>query len=174
MKSFQIREARAEDVSALARLRYSFRAELKAATEDEAAFLDRCTKWMAMRLVDGSWQCWVAELSESGREVGGGATLVACIWVELVEKIPNPNGDPEYHAYLTSFAVMPEHRGGGLGSRMLRRAIEWCEARGVDSIFLWPSERSRPLYERNGFGVTSMLEYVRQQGKNARRGLERV
>lgn len=151
MKSFQIREARGEDAPALAKLRYSFRAELNAAAEDEDAFLERCTKWMAMRLVDQSWQCWVAEPGKSDREAGGGATLVACVWVELVEKMPNPNGDPERHAYLTSFAVVPEHRGGGLGSRMLRRAIEWCESRGVDSIFLWPSEKSRPLYERNGF-----------------------
>ena len=159
MKSFQIREARAADAAALARLRYSFRAELKAAAEDEDAFLDRCTKWMALRLVDRSWQCWVAELSERGREAGSGAMLVACVWVELVEKIPNPNGDPECHAYLTSFAVMPEHRGGGLGSRMLRTAVEWCVSRGVDSIFLWPSEKSRPLYERNGFGVAvGMME----------------
>jgi GNAT superfamily N-acetyltransferase len=159
IESFQIREARAEDAPALARLRYSFRAELKDPVEEEAAFVDRCTEWMAMRLADGRWQCWVAELGEPARDVGSGARLVACVWVELVEKIPNPNGDLEHHAYLTSFAVAPEHRGGGLGSRMLRRAVEWCESRGVDSIFLWPSEKSRPLYERNGFGVAvGMME----------------
>ncbi len=159
MKSFQIREARAEDAPALARLRYSFRAELKDPAEDEVAFLDRCTEWMAIRLADVRWRCWVAELGTGARDVGSGATLVACVWVQLVEKMPNPNGDLEHHAYLTSFVVVPEHRGGGLGSRMLRTAIEWCESRGVDSISLWPSEKSRPLYERNGFGVAvGMME----------------
>jgi GNAT superfamily N-acetyltransferase len=151
MNSFQIREARIDDAPALAGLRYSFRAELKAAAEDRDTFVDRCTEWMATRLAGGSWKCWVAESSDDGGRAV--PRIVATVWVELVEKLPNPNGEPECHAYLTSFVVVPAHRGGGLGSRMLRIAIEWCESRGVDSIFLWPSEKSRPLYERNGFGV---------------------
>ena len=64
-----------------------------------------------MRLAERSWQCWVTELGEGGV----GATLTACVSVELVEKMPNPNGDRERHAYLTSFVVAPEHRGSGLG-----------------------------------------------------------
>ena len=157
MKSFQIREARVADAPTLARLRYEFRAELKPAAEDRDASVDRCTEWMATRLADGRWRCWVAESGEA--EDGVAPKIIACVWAELVEKIPNPNGEREHHAYLTSFVVVPEHRGGGLGSRLLRGAIEWCESRGVDSIFLWPSERSRPLYERNGFEIaTRMME----------------
>ena len=160
MKSFQIREARAGDAPALARLRYSFRAELKAAAEDHETFVDRCTEWMATRLVDGSWRCWVAELG--GGAGGVSPTIVGCVWVELVEKLPTPNGDRETHAYVSSFSVAPEHRGGGLGSRLLRAVMDWCESQGVDSMFLWPSERSRPLYERNGFEVAvGMLEHTR-------------
>ena len=156
-KSFQIREARVGDAPALANLRYEFRAELKAAAEDRGAFLDRCAEWMATRLVDGSWRCWVAELGEA--EDGVAPEIIACVWVELVEKIPNPNGEREAHAYVSSFFVKPEHRGGGLGSRLLRSVMEWCDSQGVDSMFLWPSERSRPLYERNGFEVAAgMLE----------------
>ena len=158
MESFQTREARADDAAALAALRYEFRAELKAAAEDRDAFVDRCTEWMATRLADGSWRCWIAESGEAGDGVA--PKIIGCVWVELVEKIPNPNGEREAHAYVSSFFVEPERRGGGLGSRLLRSVMEWCDSRGVDSMFLWPSERSRPLYERNGFNVAvGMLEW---------------
>ena len=157
MKSFQIREARVGDAPELARLRYKFRAELKAAAEERGAFVDRCTEWMAARLAAGNWRCWVADSREAVEGVA--PKIIACVWVELVEKVPNPNGDLEHHAYLTSFVVVPEHRGGGIGSRLLRHAIDWCESREVDSIFLWPSERSGPLYVRNGFeAAVGMLE----------------
>ena len=164
MKSFQIREARAEDAAALASLRYEFRAELKAAAEDRDAFVERCTEWMATRLADGRWRCWVAESGEA--EDGVHRKMIACVWVELVEKIPNPNDEREVHAYVSSFFVEPEHRGGGLGSRLLRSVMKWCDSHGVDSMFLWPSERSRPLYERNGFEVArEMMEW--RHGKQA-------
>lgn len=161
MTTFQIREARAEDAAALAELRYAFRAELHGATEDRDPFVRRCTEWMASHLADGSWHCWVAEFGDGGR--GSAAAIAACIWTEIVGKLPNPNGHLERHAYVSSFVVEPAHRGGGLGSRLLRTVIAWCDAQGVDSIFLWPSERSKPLYDRNGFEPASgMMEHRRR------------
>ena len=43
--------------------------------------------------------------------------------------------------------------GRGVGSRLLDETISWCRMRDVDAIILWTTERSRPLYERNGFAV---------------------
>ena len=40
-----------------------------------------------------------------------------------------------------------------LGSRLLGAVIDWCKTRDVHAIILWPTERSRSLYERNGFAV---------------------
>jgi hypothetical protein len=36
---------------------------------------------------------------------------------------------------------------------MLAAAIEWCRTRDVYEIILWPTERSRSLYQRHGFAV---------------------
>jgi len=53
-----IRLAGPADASALARLRYEFRAGHDTACEAEADFLARCGAWMAMRLERGShWRC---------------------------------------------------------------------------------------------------------------------
>ncbi|MFN7940771.1 MAG: GNAT family N-acetyltransferase [Thermoanaerobaculia bacterium] len=101
---------------------------------------------MASRLAAGSvWRCWVAE--SQGR-------IVANLWIETFEKLPNPARDQERHAYLTNFYVAPELRNGGLGRRMLAAAIEWCAGQDVDAILLRPSDRSRAFYRRAGFDAT--------------------
>lgn len=91
-----------------------------------------------------AWQCWVAE--DNGQ-------LIGAVWLQLVEKIPNPRSEPENHAYLTNFYVEEFARGKGIGSLLLQAAIEWCKRREVDAVILWPTQRSRSLYERNGFAV---------------------
>jgi GNAT superfamily N-acetyltransferase len=148
-----IRLASAADAAMLARLRYDFRTRHAPAVEDQGEFLARCEKWMGERLGDDSqWRCWIAE--REGLPVGN-------IWLNLIEKIPNPVPEAEYHAYITNFYVLEEARGQGIGSKLLTVALEWCESRRVHAAILWPSERSRPLYERNGFAVRDdLLELI--------------
>jgi GNAT superfamily N-acetyltransferase len=138
-----VRLARATDAPALARLRYAFRTEVDSTSEDQAGFLRRCERWMADRLSGPSaWRCWVAEERD---------TLVGTVWLQIIEKLPNPVGEPECHGYVSSFYVVPSYRSAGLGAALLSACVGECEARGTDAIFLWPTPRSRPLYERHGF-----------------------
>lgn len=148
-----IRPANASDAPRLARLRYDFRAEMHEATESRAGFVRRCEAWMTDRLHDGSrWRCWVAE--RDGAILGG-------VWVQLVEKIPNPSDEPEEHVYISNVYVRAGERGSGIGSALLGEALRWCDARPVHSVILWPSERSRTLYERLGFTATrGILERI--------------
>jgi GNAT superfamily N-acetyltransferase len=138
-----VRSAVPGDAPALARLRYTFRTELDASAESEASFLRRCEQWMAERLTrTAAWRCWVA---------AEGEVLVGTIWLQIVEKLPNPVGESECHGYVTSFYVIPSHRSAGLGSALLSACLLECKRRGTDAVFLWPTPRSRPLYERHGF-----------------------
>jgi hypothetical protein len=92
------RPAVTADASALARLRFAFRADLEPPAEAEAAFLARCTPWMAQRLAPGgSWRCWVV----------GGAEPIGAVWLQLLEKLPNPAAEPEWHGYVSSLFVRP-------------------------------------------------------------------
>ena len=139
---YHIRPAAGDDVPQLAQLRYDFRSNLSAPIEDEATFTARCRSWMAERLGDGRWYCWV--VVEGGRLIGN-------VWIQLVEKIPTPTDEPEEHAYLTNFFVQDAARGRGIGSDMLSQVLEWSARRQVHAVFLWPTIRTRPLYERHGF-----------------------
>ena len=137
-----IRLATAADALSLAKLRFDFRSAMVKVNEAEGAFLERCAQWMAERLSRPSgWKCWVAELDD--RPVGH-------LWAQLIEKVPNPTAEPEYHAYITNLFVSPEARGAA-GSRLLAAALAWIEMNDVQAVILWPTKRSRSLYQRHGF-----------------------
>lgn len=136
------------DAAALARLRYAFRTDLETPAEAEAVFLARCRSWMETRLASGPWCSWVLEQN---------GDLVGTVWLQLLEKLPNPVAEPEWHGYISSLFVRPEARGLGLGSRLLAAALAECDRRGCDAVLLWPTPRSRSLYERHGFAVREDL-----------------
>ncbi len=185
MSTVTIREAHAGDAAALAELRYALRASTGIATEPKPEFIDRCREWIYQHLVqDGLWRCWVAEsdqkpdrqggctheglLSEGtlpdGRVSANGIAdddLLGCIWLQLVEKIPNPRAEREHHAYITSFFVKESARASGIGTRLLTAVLDWCSGQDVHEIILWPTERSRSSYQRHGFAVpTNILQLI--------------
>lgn len=152
----KIRKATGVDADALAALRHEFRAGLEAATEAKPAFVARAAPWMRDRLESWNWHCWIAE-DETG--------VLGHVWLQLIEKIPNPVAEPESMAYITNVYVRPTARGAGIGSRLLAEALDWCRAIGADGALLRPTERSRPLYERHGFQPGTGLMEVRFDGE---------
>jgi GNAT superfamily N-acetyltransferase len=140
----RIRLATPKDAPLLAELRLELRTALAPEIEPEAGFRERCAAWMADRLAQsGPWYCWLAEEAEGA--------LLGAVWVQILEKLPNPVHEPERHAYVTGFYVRPAARNLGLGSALLEAALAVCSERGTDTVFLWPTPRSRPLYARHGF-----------------------
>jgi GNAT superfamily N-acetyltransferase len=139
-----IRPATPADAEALAQLRWEFRSPRGTPVESHEAFVVRCAGWMRGELAAGAWRAWVGD--HDGRIVGQ-------LWMRIIQKVPNPTGERERHAYISNVYVVPASR-GGVGSRLLAAALEWAAANGVDHVLLWPTERSRPLYARHGFRAT--------------------
>src|SRR5688500_4869505 len=121
-----IRLAQPADAPALARLRYRFRATWGEAVESEAAFVERATAWFAARLATASLRGWVA-VDEHGEMVGH-------VFVQFVEKIPNPLPEPEAIGYLTNAYVAPGWRAQGLGGRLIEAALAACDAADLESV----------------------------------------
>jgi GNAT superfamily N-acetyltransferase len=146
-----IREAVKTDARQLAQLRWEFRSVARAhgaLDESEDAFVARCTAWIHDRLSNkGVWTAWVAEQNDE---------IVGQIWVQIIEKLPNPTVEQERHAYISNLYVKPSVR-GGLGTRLFQSCLDWLRTQSVDQIMLWPSSRSRSLYTRHGFATTSDL-----------------
>jgi GNAT superfamily N-acetyltransferase len=87
------------------------------------------------------WRCWV---------IDDGKQLLGHVCVQLFEKMPNPVNEPEAHAYLTNFYVVPEMRGRGLGRKLLNKALSWCRAQSADAVILWAAAESKSLYRQCG------------------------
>jgi GNAT superfamily N-acetyltransferase len=143
MTRVRIRIAKSADCCALAEMRYRFRTEIGSATEPKSRFVRRCRSWMQKRLRSGSspWRCWVLD---------DGERLLGHVCVQLFEKMPNPVNEPELHAYITNFYIVPEKRDHGLGRKLLNEALSWCRDRGTDAVILWASPGSKSLYRRCG------------------------
>jgi GNAT superfamily N-acetyltransferase len=144
----KIRSAKPSDATALAQLRYAFRSLTDQDIEPKSEFVQRCLTWMTDRLQRPNWQCWVAERENE---------IIGVLWLQLIEKIPNPTSEPEFHAYITNVFVNESSRDQGVGSRLLTEALTFCKEQLVHAVILWPSEKSRTLYERHGFAVRSDL-----------------
>src|SRR4051812_3427619 len=145
----EVRRATPNDASALASLRFAFRSSIGRAVEAEDAFVARCSAWMRERLAeDTRWRVWILEAA---------AQPVGNIWLQFIEKLPNPVEEHETHGYVTNFFVRPAHRGAGGGSQLLDAVLAECEACSVDTIILWPTPQSRSLYARHGFTTTDAV-----------------
>jgi GNAT superfamily N-acetyltransferase len=102
---------------------------------------------MEDRLATDRWFCWVAIREER---------IVGHVWLSLIEKIPNPVAEAEWHGYITNVYVQETSR-GGVGGALMDAALAFCARRDVDSIILWPTQRSRSLYRKKGFSASDAI-----------------
>jgi len=155
----EIRQAVPADARVLAELRWEFRSAKTPPTETREVFVDRCETWMSLELARGAWRAWVA--------VQGGR-LVGQIWLQVLSKLPNPADELEQHAYISNVYVTPSAR-GGVGTRLLRTALDWCRSNRIDRVVLWPTARSRTMYERHGFRASGdVLELISSSSASTR------
>jgi GNAT superfamily N-acetyltransferase len=141
----RIRPATPGDAAELSRLRWEFRIEVGTpATRSREEFDDEMESFAREVLAGGRWRAWVAD---------DGERLLGCVWLELVEKVPHPSRARHERpiAYVTNMYVEPGRRDEGLGRELLDVAVAYAREAGADGVLLWPSERSRPFYERAGF-----------------------
>ena len=139
------------DLPALAQMRWDFRTEGRALPPPNSrpVFLAACTEFLQEAHDSGRWAFWVAE--QNGE-------IVAHAFVQRVRKVPNPNRLHDEIGYLTNVYTRPEMRNQGIGEGLLKRVLAWAGEQDLELLLVWPSERSRGLYERLGFAASEALE----------------
>lgn len=141
-----IRPAAVADAAELARLRWDFKLEDEPVALEigaRQAFLSDCEAWLRTRLAD-TWKAWVAEIDDQ---------IAGHVFVSAVERMPSPSGSGAPIGYVTNFYVVPQHRGRGLGAALLEAVNEHARKVPLETLIVWPSERSDPLYRRHGYTV---------------------
>jgi GNAT superfamily N-acetyltransferase len=142
MTDYRIRLATVDDAAALALLRWRFQVEDDEGIQrDEHVFVADCERWLRDRLT-GDWLVWVADV---------GGEICGHVFLGRVEKVPKPSGGADELGYVTNFYVIPQWRNHGVGRALLDQMREYARGRDLDTLIVWPSERSAPLYIRAGF-----------------------
>jgi GNAT superfamily N-acetyltransferase len=110
---FNIRQALPADAPSLAELRLVFKREDEDFLEppDAAVFLRQTESWIHDRLTNGRWLAWVAETADA---------ICGHVFLQPVERMPDPQGDTAPIGYMTNFYVTPERRNCGIGTALLQ------------------------------------------------------
>ena len=82
-------------------------------------------------------------------EVNG--IVVSAMFVYLIPKLPKPNGNAKFIAYLTNVYTKKEYRNKGIGTQMMNYIKSILIEKKCELLFAWPSDNSIAWYQRNGF-----------------------
>jgi GNAT superfamily N-acetyltransferase len=117
-----------------------FRAELPTPEEFERLF--RSSGWTeaydvpADRLAATLPSAWYAVCARRGGQVVGTGLVLS---------------DGVLHALIVDVIVLPEMRGRGIGTEIMKRLVGRCEEAGVLQVQLFSARGKRGFYERLGF-----------------------
>lgn len=116
----------------------------------------------------------------------GSGKISGYISAEFIEKIPEkaseialnhkPSGKSSGIIYISSFALLPEYRGTGLGSEMWNRSCEnFAKMPGVKTLVLLVNEEwkgAAHIYEKSGFKeICIFKDFFPRSDKSRSRGI---
>ena len=83
--------------------------------------------------------------------------VVSAMFVYLIPKLPKPNGNAKFIAYLTNVYTKKEYRSKGIGTQILIFIKSDLIKKKCELLFAWPSDNSIAWYQRNGFSVDNEI-----------------
>lgn len=132
-----------EDLPKLARLRWDFRAEEdEIPAVNETIFIKSCIDFLERGLRTGNWIYWVAKNE---------GEVVSHIFINTIRPVPRPCQPDDRFGYMTNVYTRPEYRNKGIGSELMKRAMQWAEKEGLELLIVSPGEGSLSFYSRAGF-----------------------
>ncbi|TFD94442.1 GNAT family N-acetyltransferase [Jeotgalibacillus sp. R-1-5s-1] len=150
-----IRPAQPQDIPQLIKMRWDFTIEHdetgKVKDTSYQVFEKECRAFLESAIEGQKWWIWVAE--EEGK-------VLSHIYTELVEKVPRPGRVTYPFVFMTNVYTLPDYRGKGIGSQLLKAIHEWVKEHRYEFVIVWPSEDSVDYYERNDYNrATEPMEY---------------
>lgn len=106
----------------------------------------------------GGWQVPLRKAMREARPMARvfGARLPLAMWTQLRFERHHPRRPA--HWYLHYLGVEPRRQGRGLGGALLAPVHDRCDREGVPAYLESSTDRSRRLYERNGFTLADTFE----------------
>ena len=137
----EVREARDDELEALAALRWQWVRESSDEPLPElGAYAAEAAAW-AREHRDSHVPFAAVEAGE----------VIGMAWLAIQSRVPSPRAIERRSGDLQSCYVVPEARGRGIGARLADAVLASARERGLEHVTVHASERSIPVYERAGF-----------------------
>jgi ribosomal protein S18 acetylase RimI-like enzyme len=108
--------------------------------------------WLRKKMRLGEYVAFVAVDPQGAPAAGLG------LW--LMDWPPHVVGRSQQRANILNVYTRRDSRRQGHARRLMQAAIDWCRARGIDTIVLHASPDGRALYESPGFAATNEMRLV--------------
>lgn len=147
------RNATSKDINELSLMRWEFQTE---SNEDKIIwtrekFIEFCEVFY-MNIIDSdNWIFWLAEDKDR---------IISHVSVHIINNIPNPNRLINKWGYVTNSYTKKEYRNQGVGSELIQHAINEVKSVDIETLIVWPSDKSFDFYKRAGFTENnSIMEF---------------
>jgi GNAT superfamily N-acetyltransferase len=153
MGEITYRKATADDLEALARLRYTMQTERQPEHHAELArwdtYLEAYRDAFADQLTHGGFDAWLAE---------DGSVVVSCVILLWWRTPPIFDQLVRRRGMVSSVYTLPEYRRKGIARALMRMLIAQAKELQIRRLVLWASEMGRPMYEGLGFEPSHGME----------------
>ena len=138
------RKATGDDTSELSKMRWEFQTE---SNENKTIwtkekFIEFCEVFYVNIIDSTNWLFWVAEDNDK---------IISHVSVHIINNIPSPNRLINKWGYLTNSYTKKEYRNQGVGSKLIEHAIKDVKSNDIETLIVWPSDKSFQFYKRTGF-----------------------
>ncbi|MEU1287652.1 GNAT family N-acetyltransferase [Kitasatospora sp. NPDC005856] len=112
--------------------------------QEDAAWRAAYRSWLVRQLTGPTGRVHVTVIGPAHR-------LAACAVAVIDDRAPTAHCLNGLTGWVQSVVVDPDRRRSGLGTRVMRHALDWLRSRGVDSAVLQTTPDGAALYRGLGF-----------------------
>jgi GNAT superfamily N-acetyltransferase len=105
--------------------------------------------WLRRKMEAREYLAWFAVTEDQA--------VVAGVGLWLMDWPPHMIGAGACRGNILNVFVRPENRRQGLARKLMRVALDWCNANGIDHVVLHASADGRHLYRSLGFAPTNEM-----------------
>jgi GNAT superfamily N-acetyltransferase len=149
MPTITYREASADDIEALAMLRFKMEIERGNTPVDPGEYLQAYSTSAQDEVEGRRHRAWLALADDQA---------VACALLVWWILPPNFDNFLRKRGFVSSVYTWPAYRRQGIARELMKLLIAGARKEGVGRLILWSSEMGRPLYEQLGFTGSRALE----------------
>jgi GNAT superfamily N-acetyltransferase len=152
MTQFKVRQASERDIPTLTSQRHKMFEDMHSPSPKDHAVHDKAFPgWAKKEIRARRLFCFLVE-TQDGRTVGG-----ATLWLREVQPYPGFAGGKI--PYLMSVYTVPDFRGKGVATLVIKHAMNWAKRHKYPAMSLHASKDGRKIYETLGWESGNEMNY---------------